>query len=128
MNTTLVTLSYSSKLYKPDFIRGQQCIIIRSPLDLELKPRTSEHIDTEVKFHFDTNNLQSWMNPSPTFKSIGLKIADKEQWWLNETKWGSIMLHLQNISFYYNIHIRKGDIIAFVYFTGRFFDIKYNQY
>ena len=128
MNTTTVSISYSSNIFMPEFIKGQQAIVIRSPLDLELRPRTSEYVDTEVKIYFDTNNLQPWMNASPTFKSIGLKIADEERWWLNETKWGTIMLHVQNISFYYNIRIKKGDIIAFVYFTGRSFKIKYNQY
>ena len=124
---TVVDISYSSKVFKPEFIKNEQAIVIRSPIDLKLRPRTSAHIETEVKINFDTRKLHSWMNASPTFKTLGLKIADTENWWLNKTKWDTIMIHLQNISFYYNIEIRKGDIIAFVYFNGSFLEIKYKQ-
>ena len=96
---TVVDISYSSKVFKPEFIKNEQAIGIRSPIDLKLTPRTSAHVETEVKIN----------------------------WWLNKTKWDTIMIHLKNISFYYNIEIRKGDIIAFVYFNGSFFEIKYKQ-
>ena len=126
MNT--VNVSYSSKVFRPEFIKSKRAIIIRSPIDLKLSPRSSARVDTEIKIDFDTNRLQSWINTSATFKTLGLKIADETDWHLNKTVWDTIMIHLQNISFYYSIEIKKGDIIAFLFFNGCFFEIKYNQH
>ena len=125
MNT--INVSYSSKVFKPEFIKSKRAIIIRSPIDLKLLPRSSARIDTEVKFNFDTN-LNSWIDASVTFKTLGLTIADETDWHLNKTMWDTIMIHFQNISFYYSIEIKKGDIIAIIFFSGNFFEIKYNQH
>ena len=126
MNT--VQISYSSKVFKPEFIEIQKAIVIRSPIDLKLTPRSSAWVDTEIKIDFDTSKLCSWINPSSTFKTLGLSIADETNWYYNKTVEDTIMIHLQNISFYYNVEIRKGDILAFIFFNGCFFEIKYKLF
>ena len=125
---TTVNVSYSSKVFRPEFIKTKRALVIRSPIDLKLTPRSSARIDTEVKIDFDTTKLCSYMDASVTFRTCGLTIADEKEWHLNKTVWDTIMIHLQNISFYYNIEIKKGDILAFVFFNGCFFEIKYNQH
>ena len=123
-----VNVSYSSKVFKPEFIKSKKAIVIRSPMDLKLTPRSSVRIDTELKFDFDTDKLGSWIDAASTFKTLGLTIADEKAWHLNKTVWDTIMIHLQNISFYYNIEIKKGDILAFIFFAGYSIEIKYNQH
>ena len=126
--TATVDVSYSSKVFKPEFIASKNAIVLRSPMDLKLTPRSSVQIDTELRFDFYTDRLSSWIDVSSTFKTLGLTIADEKAWYLNKTVWDTIMIHLQNISFYYNIEIKKGDILAFIFFAGYSVEIKYNQH
>ena len=121
-----LNISYSSRVFKPEFIRSRNSLVIRSPLNLKIMARNSVRIDTELKINC---HISSFIQTSSVFKDIGLVIQDKEHWYLNKTKWDTIMLHLQNINFYNNIFIRKGDIICYLVFNSPFFiEIKYNQY
>ena len=45
--------------------------------------------------------------PSTVFSSVELDIEDKETWFKNLTKNNTIMIHLRNISFYYDVNIKK---------------------
>ena len=109
-------------------MKSQNAIVIRSPMDIKLKPRTSAWVDTDFKIDFDEKKLSSWMSPSTTFKSLGLSISDETNWHLNKTKNDTICIHLKNISFYYDIKVKKGNIIALIFFNGSFSEIKYKQY
>ena len=121
-----INISYSSRVYKPEFIRSQNALVIRSPINLKILPRNSVRVDTELKINC---HLSSSIKTSSVFKDIGLEICDKEHWYLNKTKWDTIIIHLQNINFFNNIYIRKGDIICYLVFNSNFFiEISYNQY
>ena len=121
-----INISYSSRVYKPEFIRSQNALVIRSPTNLKLLPRKSVWVDTELKINC---HISSLIKTSSVFKDIGLEIHDKEHWYFNKTKWDTIIIHLQNISFFHNIYIKKGDIICYLVFNSNsFIEINYNQY
>ena len=71
-----------------------------------------------------------WLKPSTVFSSVGLDIEDKGTWFKNLTKNNTIMIHLRNISFYYDVNIKKIDIIGYCYILGKTVDnnviIEYN--
>ena len=121
-----LNIYYSSKVFKPEFIRSRNLLVIRSPLDLKITARNSVRIDTELKINC---HISSFIKTSELFNNIGLVIHDKDYWYLNKTKWGTIILHLQNIHFFNDIFIKKGDIICYLVFNSPLFiEVKYNQY
>ena len=127
MNTTnhSIIITHSPDILKPEFLKTQNAIVIHSPLNIKLKKRTAEWIDLKINVQFDDKNLMSWMQPSAVFKCLGLDISDKETWIMNKTNQDTIMIHIENRSFYYDVDIKKGNIIALVYFNGNFSGIEY---
>ena len=128
MNTTnlSINITHSADILKPDFIKSENAIAIYSPVNIKLRKRKDEWIDLKLNVEFEARNYSFWLKPSSVFACLGFDICDKENWFINKTKENTIMLHIYNRSFYYDIDIRKGDIIGFAFFVGDFLlDIKY---
>ena len=125
MNTTnlLIKITHHSDITQPDYIRRDNSIVITSPVDLTLEPRSDAWIDLKFNIKFEeTQKLYEhavWLKLSTVFGSTGLDIEDKETWFQNVTKNNTIQLHLFNRSFYYKINIKKHDILGYGFLLGR---------
>ena len=60
-----------------------------------------------------------WLKLSTVFSSVGLYIEDGEKWAMNRTKHNTIQLHLLKRSFYYDVKIKKGDILGYDFLLGK---------
>ena len=75
-----------------------------------------------LRFNIEQNiseRYNLWLKPSTVFGTLGLDIHNKEQWYKHLTKNNTIMLHLQNTSFYYEIKIKPDDIIGYAFVLGK---------
>ena len=118
MNTTnlLIKINHHFHINQPDYLKHNNAIIIQSPVNLTLKPRSDAWIDLLFNIEHNFNYKHSlWLKPSTVFGSIGLDIEDKDMWFKNLTKNNTIMIHLRNISFHYDVNIKKNDIIAYCF-------------
>ena len=82
-------------------------------------PRSDAWIDLGFNIEQNSQKYNLWLKPSTVFGSLGLDIEDKEQWYKHLTKNNTIMIHLKNISFYYKIKIKPGDIIGYAFVLGK---------
>ena len=120
MNTTnlLIRVTHHADIMQADYIRRDHSIVITSPVDLTLEPRSDALIDLKFNIKFEEpKNLYEhscWLKPSTVFGSIGFDIEDKETWFKNITKNNTI-----NTSFYYKINIKKHDILGYSFLLGR---------
>ena len=100
-------------------MKHNNAFVIQSPVNLILQPRSDAWIDLGFNIEQNLSSKTLWMKPSFIFGTLGLDICDKEQWYKHLTKNNTIMIHLQNISFYYEIKIKPDDIIAYVFILGK---------
>ena len=129
MNTTnfLIRVEHHADISEPEYLKSNNSIVITSPVDLILTPRSDAYID--LKFNIEFEQLQEfskilhlpmlWLKPSTVFSEMGLAIEDSEGWVMNRTKHNTIQLHLFNRSFYYKIKIKKGHSIGFAFLLGK---------
>ena len=125
MNTTnlLIKISHHSDIMQPDYLKYNNSIVITSPVNLTLEPRSDAWIDLKFNIKFegatDVYKEPLWLKPSTVFGSIGLDIEDKDTWFKNLTKNKTIQIHLFNRSFYYKVKIKRHDIIGYGFLLGR---------
>ena len=128
MNTTnlLIRVEHHADISEPEYLKRHNSIVIRSPVNLILTPRSDAYIDLKVNIEFEQLPEVSkilhlpklWLKPTTAFSEMGLAVEDSEEWVMNRTKHNTIQLHLFNKSFYYKIKIKKGDIIGFAFLLG----------
>ena len=117
MNTTnlLIKVTHHSDISQPEYLKHDNSFVITSPVKIKLKPRSDAWID--LKFNIEitesVHRHSIWLKPSTVFGCLGFDIADKETWVMNKTKRNTIALHVFNNSFYYEIEIKKDDILGF---------------
>ena len=122
MNTTnlLIKIKRHSYINQPDYLKHNNAIVIQSPVNLKLKPRCDAWIDLGFNIQYNFSYTHSlWLKPATIFGSIGLDIEDKDNWYKNLTKNNTVMTHLRNTSFYYDINIKPNDIIGYVFVLGK---------
>ena len=129
MNTAnlLIRCEHHADISKPEYLKHDNSIVITSPANLIIQPRSDAYID--LKFNLEFEQLPDfekilhmpklWLKPSTVFGTMGLDIEDKETWKMNKTKHNTIQLHLLNKSFYYKLKIKKGDILGFAFLLGK---------
>ena len=129
MNTTnlLIRVEHHADISKPEYLKHDNSIVITSPANLIIQPRSDAYID--LKFNIELEQLPDfqeilhmpklWLKPSTVFGTMGLDIEDKETWTMNKTKHNTIQLHLLNKTFYYKLRIKKDDIIDFAFLLGK---------
>ena len=129
MNTTnlLIKITHHSDISQPDYIKQQNAIVITSPENIKLEKRSDAWIDLKFNIEFESNYITTWVKPSTAFGSLGFDICDKDKWTMNKTKQDTIALHVFNRSFYYEINIKKGDILGYIFLLGEIdsLDIQY---
>ena len=121
MTTTnlLIKFNHHSHIKQPEYLKQNQAYVIQSPVNLKLLPRSDAWID--LGFNISKNlpdRYNLWLKPSTIFGTLGLDIENKDEWYKHLTKSNTIMIHLQNTSFYYEIKIKPGDIIAYAFLLG----------
>ena len=118
----LIRISHHSNIMQPDYLKNNNSVVVTSPVDLILEPRSDAWIDLKFNIKFeetiDQYEQALWLKPSTVFGSSGLDIEDKVYWFKNVTKNNTIQLHLFNRSFYYKIKIKKHDIIGYGFLLG----------
>ena len=125
MNTTnlLIRITHHSDILQPEYLKHDNSIVITSPMNLTLQPRSDAWIDLKFNIEFEqpTELYQQsiWLKPSAVFGTLGLDIEDKETWFQKKTKQNTFQLHLFNRSFYYKIKIKKNDILGFGFLFGK---------
>ena len=102
MNTTnlLIRITHHSDILQPEYLKHDNSVVITSPVNLTLKPRSDAWIDLKFNIEFQQNTelyKQSiWLKPSTVLGTLGFDIEDKETWFLNKTKQNTIQLHVSN--------------------------------
>ena len=135
MNTTnlLIRIMHHSDILQPEYLKHDNSLVITSPVDLTLEPRSNAWIDLKFNIEFKQGlklyEQSVWLKPSTVLGTLGFDIEDKETWFLNKTKQNTIQLHVSNKSFYYKIRIKKNDILGFGFLfakkDGQNLDISY---
>ena len=118
---------HHADISEPEYIKENDCLIIKSPKSLTIKPREDALLD--LKFNVRLEHLpdfqemlhmpQTWLKLSTIFLSLGLYIENGEQWATVRTRNNTIQLHLLNRSFYYDVKIKEGDIIGYAFLLGK---------
>ena len=125
MNTTnlLIRITHHSDILQPEYLKHDNSLVIASPVNLTLEPRSDAWIDLKFNIEFEQKSKlyeQSiWLKPSTVFGTLGFDIEDKETWFMNKTKQNTIQLHVFNKSFYYKIRIKKNDILGFGFLLAK---------
>ena len=121
MTTTnlLIRFNQHSNIKQPEYLKYNNAYVIQSPVTLNLLPRSDAWIDLGFNIEQNSQKYNLWLKPSTVFESLGLDIEDKEHWYKHFTKNNTIMIHLKNISFYYKIKIKPGDIIGYAFVLGK---------
>ena len=125
MNTTnlLIRITHHSDVLQPEYLKHDNAIVITSPVNLTLEPRSDAWID--LKFNIELEQKSNiyeqsiWLKPSTVFGTLGFDIEDKETWLMNKTKQNTIQIHVFNRSFYYKIRIKKNDILGFGFLLNK---------
>ena len=125
MNTTnhLIRIEHHSDILQSEYLKHDNSLVITSPVDLTLEPRSDAWIDLKFNIEFKHGSKlykQSiWLKPSTVLGTLGFDIEDKETWFMNKTKQNTIQLHVFNKSFYYKVRIKKHDILGFGFLLGK---------
>ena len=122
MSTTnlLIKFNHHSHIKQPEYLKYNNAFVIQSPVNLQLQPRSDAWIDLGFNIEQNLPELYNlWLKPSTIFETLGLDIENKEQWYQHLTKNNTIMVHLKNTSFYYEIKIKPNDIIAYAFLLGK---------
>ena len=122
MSTTnlLIRFNHHSHIKQPEYLKYNNAFVIQSPVNLQLQPRSDAWIDLGFNIEQNLPELYNfWLKPSTIFGTLGLDIENKEQWYQQLTKNKTIMIHLKNTSFYYEIKIKPNDIIAYAFLLGK---------
>ena len=105
MNTTnlLIRITYHSDILQPEYLKDDNSIVITSPVNLTLEPRSDAWIDLKFNIELEKKSKlyeQSiWLKPSTVLGNLGFDIEDKETWFMNKRKQKTIQLHVFNKSF-----------------------------
>ena len=116
-------IEHHADISEPEYIKKKDCLVIKSPESLTIKPREDALLD--LKFNITLEHLpmlhmhQTWLKLSTIFSLLGLYIENGEQWATVRTKNNAIQLPLLNRSFYYDVKIKEGDIIGYVFLLGK---------
>ena len=125
INTTnlLIRITHHSDILQPEYLKHDNSLVITSPVNLTLEPRSDAWIDLKFNIEFeqksDLYEQSIWIKPSTVLGTIGFDIEDKETWFMNKTKQNTIQLHVFNKSFYYKVRIKKNDILGFGFLLAK---------
>ena len=122
MSTTnlLIKFNYYANIKQPEYLKHSDAFVIQSPVNSKLQPRCDAWIDLGFNIVQNLPELYNlWLKPSTIFGTLGLDIENKERWYKQLTKNNTIMVHLKNTSFYYEIDIKPDDIIGYAFLLGK---------
>ena len=125
MNTTnlLIRITHHSDISEPEYLKHDNSLVITSPVNLTLEPRSDAWIDLKFNIEFEQKSelyeQSSWLKPSTVLGTLGFDIEDKETWLMNKRKQNTIQLHVFNKSFYYKVRIKKHDILGFSFLLAK---------
>ena len=122
MSTTnlLIKFNHYANIKQPEYLKHSDAFVIQSPVNLKLQPRCDAWIDLGFNIVQNLPELYNlWLKPSTIFGTLGLDIENKERWYKQLTKNNTIMVHLRNTSFYYEIDIKPDDIIGYAFLLGK---------
>ena len=125
MNTTnlLIRITHHSDILQPEYLKHNNSLVITSPVDLTLEPRSDAWIDLKFNIEFEQKSelyeQSIWLKPSTVLGTLGFDNEDKENWFMNKTKKNAIQLHVSNKSYYYKVKIKKHDILGFGFLLGK---------
>ena len=129
MSTTnlLIKFNHYANIKQPEYLKHSDAFVIQSPVNLKLQPRCDAWIDLGFNIVQNLPELYNlWLKPSTIFGTLGLDIENKERWYKQLTKNNTIMVHLKNTSFYYEIDIKPDDIIGYAFLLGKRNDEEFN--
>ena len=89
---------------------------IYSPESFILRPREDIYLDLKIKINAPPQ-LEAWINLLPSLKERRLKI-EEYNYSTNTLKDDSIQIHILNRHFTLTIHIKKDQIIAYLFLLG----------
>ena len=119
----LIRNEHHSDILQPEYLKHDNSLVITSPVDLTLEPRSDAWIDLKFNIEFEQGSKlyeQSiWLKPSSVLGTLGFDIEDKETWFMNKTKQNTIQLQVFNKSFYYKVRIKKHDILGFGFLLAK---------
>ena len=125
MNTTnlLIRITHHSDILQPEYLKHNNSLVITSPVDLTLEPRSDAWIDLKFNIDFEQKSelyeQSIWLKPSTVLGTLGFDNEDKENWFMNKTKKKAIQLHVSNKIYYYKVKIKKHDILGFGFLLGK---------
>ena len=81
-----------------------------------LRPRDDIYLDLNIKINAPAHS-EAWINLLPWLKERGFKM-EEHNWSANTLKDDTIQIHILNRSFTYTTHIKKSQIIAYMFLLG----------
>ena len=111
-----IDIASYTDIKQPDFDSTKAFYRIYSPKNFMLRPRDDNCLDLKIKINAPAH-LEAWINLLPSLKERGFKI-EEHNWSANKLKDNTIQLHILNRSFTYTTHIKKNQIIAYMFLLG----------
>ena len=112
-----IEIASYSDVKQPDFDGTKAFYRIYSSESFMLRPRDDIYLDLKIKINTPAH-LEAWINLLPFLKERGFKI-EEHNWSGNKLKDDTIQLHILNRSFTYTTHIKKKQIIAYMFLLGQ---------
>ena len=111
-----IDIASYTDIKQPDFDSTKAFYRIYSPKNFMLRPRDDNCLDLKFKINAPAH-LEARINLLPSLKERGFKI-EEHNWSANKLKDNTIQLHILNRSFTYTTHIKKNQIIAYMFLLG----------
>ena len=111
-----IQIASQTDVKQPDFHGTKAFYRIYSPESFMLRPRDDIYLDLNIKINAPAHS-EAWINLLPWLKERGFKM-EEHNWSANTLKDDTIQIHILNRSFTYTTHIKKSQIIAYMFLLG----------
>ena len=115
-NQLKITIASYEGVKQPDKNPDGAFYRIYSPESFMLWPREDKYFDLKIKIDRPPQ-LEAWINLLPSLKECGFKI-EEHNYSTNTLKDVCIQIHILNRHFTKTTHIRKDQIIAYLFLLG----------
>ena len=115
-NHVKIDITSYTDVKQPDFDGKKAFYCIYSPERFMLRPKDDIYLDLKIKINVPAY-LEPWINLLPSLKERVFKI-EEPNWSANKLKDDAIQLHIFKRSFTYNTHIKKIQIVAYMFLLG----------
>ena len=110
----LITIAYTKKCKKlPVIIKGEDFVTVYSQKAFTLNPKESCIINLHCNVSCDSQLIDPWFSLLPTLKTVGLKLLSK-----SVNKKNEMEVLVENVSYYYTVEAKKGQVIGYLFLLG----------